>query len=100
MLIKLELYIDVASKGGKDMKNSFLPLGYVPQTEEQIAETERRENLYEYYGIPYGVFDGEEKVDSNEIEKDRTEAQILIMQGKEIPKDLEERLLRYKKEQV
>ena len=83
-------------EGGKNMKKSFLPLGYVPQTEEQIAETERRENLYDYYGIPYGIFDGDEKEDSTEIEKDRTEAQILIMQGKEIPKDLEERLLRYK----
>ena len=82
------------------MKKSFLPLGYVPQTEEQIAETERREKLYDYYGIPYGIFDGDENVDSIEIEKDRTEAQILIMQGKEIPKDLEERLLRYKEENV
>lgn len=85
-------------EGGKNMKKSFLPLGYVPQTEEQITETERRENLYDYYGIPYGIFDGDEKVDSIEIEKDRTEAQILIMQGKEIPKDLEERLLRYKEQ--
>lgn len=85
-------------EGGKNMKKSFLPLGYVPQTEEQITETERRENLYDYYGIPYGIFDGDEKDDSIEIEKDRTEAQILIMQGKEIPKDLEERLLRYKEQ--
>lgn len=80
------------------MIKSFLPLGYVPQTDEQIAETERREKLYDYYGIPYGVFDGEEEIEFIEIEKDRTEAQILIMQGKEIPKDLEERLLRYKEQ--
>ena len=31
-----------------------------------------------------------------EIEKDRTAAQILIMQGKPIPADLEKRLLEYK----
>lgn len=78
------------------MTNSFLPLGYVPQTKEQIEETERREKLYDYYGIPYGIFDGTEHEINNEIEKDRTEAQILIMKGEEIPKTLEERLLKYK----
>lgn len=82
------------------MTNSFLPLGFLPQTDEQIAETDRREKLYDYYGIPYGVFDGEKKnIEESEIEKDRTEAQILIMQGKEIPHDLEKRLLKYKEEE-
>lgn len=79
------------------MENSFLPLGYQPQSEEEIKMTEEKEKLYEYYGIPYGVIDGSEKEDKDlEIEKDRTTAQILIMQGKEIPSDLEKRLLQYK----
>lgn len=81
------------------MENSFLPLGYQPQTEEEIKMTEEKEKLYEYYGIPYGVIDGSEKDDKDlEVEKDRTMAQILIMQGKEIPADLEQRLLQYKEE--
>lgn len=82
------------------MGNSFLPLGYQPQSEEEIKMTEEKEKLYEYYGIPYGVIDGSENDNKDiEIEKDRTSAQILIMQGKEIPKDLEQRLLRYKEEE-
>ena len=44
----------------RSMANSFLPLGYQPQSEEEIKMTE---------------------------EKDRTTAQILIMQGKTIPSD-------------
>ena len=35
------------------MENSFLPLGYQPQTEEEIKKTEEKEKLYEYYGIPF-----------------------------------------------
>lgn len=79
------------------MENSFLPLGYQPQSEEEIKMTEEKEKLYEYYGIPYGVIDGSEKEEKDiEIEKDRTTAQILIKQGKEIPEDLKNRLLQYK----
>lgn len=78
------------------MANSFLPLGYQPQSEEEIKMTEEKEKLYEYYGIPYGVIDGSEEDNDIEIEKDRTTAQILIMQGKPIPADLEKRLLEYK----
>ena len=82
------------------MSNSFLPLVYQPQSEEEIKMTEEKEKLYEYYGIPYGVIDGAENPSKKiEIEKDRTTAQILIMQGKEIPKELEQRLLKYKEEE-
>lgn len=82
------------------MSNSFLPLGYQPQSEEEIRMTEEKEKLYEYYGIPYGVIDGIDNPNKEiEIEKDRTTAQILIMQGKEIPKELEQRLLKYKEEE-
>lgn len=82
------------------MSNSFLPLGYQPQSEEEIRMTEEKEKLYEYYGIPYGVIDGADNPNKEiEIEKDRTTAQILIMQGKEIPKELEQRLLQYKEEE-
>ncbi len=80
------------------MRDSFLPLGYKEQTKEQILVTENREKLYEYYGIPYGIFDNSDKNKKDiKIEKDRTTAQILIMKGEKIPQDLEERLLMYKK---
>ena len=80
------------------MKSSFLPLGYKEQTQEQILITENREKLYEYYGIPYGIFDNSDKNKKDiKIEKDRTIAQILIMRGEKIPQDLEKRLLMYKK---
>lgn len=70
-----------------------------PQTKEQILATENREKLYEYYGIPYGVFDNLSKnIENTNIEKDRITVQILIMRGEKIPEDLEQRLLTYKKQ--
>ena len=47
------------------MANSFLPLGYQPQSEEEIKMTEEKEKLYEYYGIPYGVIDGSKEDENN-----------------------------------
>lgn len=96
--IALMVYYNIGiQKGGNSMANSFLPLGYQPQSEEEMKMTEEKEKLYEYYGIHYGVIDGSKEDENNiEKEKDRTTAQILIMQGKTIPSDLEERLLQYK----
>lgn len=76
------------------MIKSFLPMGYQPQTDEQIKDMDRKFELYDYYGIPYGIFD-DIRQDIN-VEKDRTTAKLLIMQGIAIPEDLEKRLLEYK----
>lgn len=73
---------------------SYLPYGLQLQTPEQIEDMEKKFALYEYYGIPYAMFD-EIKTDDI-IEKDRMKAILMIMQGIAIPKDLEERLLKYK----
>lgn len=62
-------------------------------TQEKINERNRREKLYEYYGIPYNVFDSEE---DKEIVIYWAKAATMIIKGKEIPKDLESILLRYK----
>ena len=67
-------------------------------TDEQVRERNAKFAKYEAYGIPYGILDdthGEGKRTS--IDKDREQARLLIMQGKNLPKDLEERLLKYKK---
>lgn len=66
-----------------------------PQTKEDIDRRTRIHKMYDYYGIPYGVFD-ESKDISVPMEKDWNEAIILISEDKVIPKDLEERLLQYK----
>lgn len=66
-----------------------------PQTQEEYDERQRREELFDYYGIPYGVFDGGDKLPDN-IETDWSKAIALISKGQEIPKDLEIRLLDYK----
>lgn len=67
-----------------------------PQTEQELMIQANKEKLYKFYGIPYDVFDDEEN--NSQISKDREKARILIMTGKPIPKDLEEKLLQYKKE--
>lgn len=65
--------------------------------QEEIAERERQYRLYDYYGIPYLMLDDAVEYD---IQKDidRNHASDLIMRGLSIPKDLDERLLRYKRE--
>jgi hypothetical protein len=76
-------------------RTSFLPLGNQIQTEEEIKLNIKRQELSEYYGVPFGVFDSYDE-DKQEI-KDKAYAQALILEGKEIPDDLKERLLQYKK---
>ena len=79
------------------MKVNFLPDYARPQTPQEIKKANERIRKFEYYGIEYNNLDGGELAESKK-EKDRDEARILILMGKEIPKDLEERLLRYKDE--
>lgn len=74
----------------------YLPLGYKPQTQEQLKVQETIFEQYEYYGIPYGIFDGSDETDADIIEMDREEAKLLIMRGEEIPPDLAAKLLEYK----
>lgn len=76
------------------MIKSYLPMGYQLQTDEQIKDMDRKFELYDYYGIPYGIFD-DARLDIN-VEKDRTAAKLMIMQGITIPEDLKKRLLEYK----
>ena len=65
------------------------------QTLEEIERHKEKERLYDYYGIPYGIFD--EKVISKQIERDWSKAIALIAKKKKIPEELEKRLLQYKK---
>lgn len=78
----------------------YLPYGkeLIP-TEEQIEQQQIKFKRYNYYGVPYGEFDGNDYGEGRLSQKDKDieQARILIMAGKEIPKDLENRLLEYKK---
>lgn len=67
-----------------------------PYTEAEKAAYEKKLALYDYYGIPYLVFDGEEVAEH--IRKDRRDAVRIIETGGEIPEDLGRRLLKYKAE--
>ena len=71
-------------------------------TPEQVADQERRFALYEEYGIPFGQLDGGDyyygEIPSTQKQADRDEAQWMIITNKEIPEDLKERLLQYKRE--
>lgn len=50
----------------------------------------------EALGIEVDVFDDDEPYDVQR-EKDVSEATLLVLQGKEVPEELEERLLEYKR---
>lgn len=65
-----------------------------PYTEAEKAAYEKKLALYDYYGIPYLVFD---EVEAEEhIRKDRRAAVRIIEAGGEVPDDLGKRLLEYK----
>lgn len=80
----------------------YLPFGkQIIPSQEQIEAQKTKFKKYDYYGIPYGYFDTSkdgEGYDSKK-ERDREQARLLIMSGKNIPKDLEIRLLEYKKQE-
>lgn len=67
-----------------------------PFTPEERAIEEKRHKQYDYYGIPYLVFGKKET--PKQVEKDWSEATLLILGDKPIPKDLEQRLLSYKEQ--
>lgn len=67
-----------------------------PFTKEEKDRYEKKLAMYDYYGIPYLVFDGEEAAEH--IRKDRRAAVRIIETGGEIPDDLGKRLLKYKEE--
>lgn len=80
----------------------YLPFGKeIIPTKDEIENQIRIFKQYDYYGIPYGYFDsvgeGEQFMTQRDI--DISSARILIMQGKQLPKDLEHRLLEYKHQQ-
>ena len=78
--------------------SKYLPFGKeIKQTEEQIKAQKIRLEKFEFYGIPYDSLDGfGDENQSSQVDQDRSVARLLILQEKEIPKDLEERLLEYK----
>lgn len=83
--------------------SQYLPFGReIIMTNEQIAHQDNMFNMYETYGIPYGIldseYDGEQYISAKD--KDRETARMLITQHKEIPNDLKERLLQYKKQEI
>lgn len=75
----------------------YLPFGYQEKTQEQLAKQESKFKLYDCYGIPYGILDGDSEHIDMQKELDIEDARLFIMQGKKLPKDLEIRLLGYKK---
>jgi len=74
----------------------YYPFGQpIIPTPEQGEQEERKFALYDTYGIPYGIFDGEQYL--TQKDKDRSKAMLLIMQGKDLPEELKKKLLKYKK---
>jgi hypothetical protein len=81
----------------------YLPFGtQIVPTEEQIKEQELKFEQYDYYGIPYGIFDDSNDGEGNLTKKDidREKARLLIMKREIIPDDLKVRLLQYKEQDL
>ena len=70
---------------------------------EKLAQQSKlRFRLYDYYGIPYGGFDTDEDAGEglflSEKQQDRERARTLILGMQAIPKELADRLLKYKEQ--
>lgn len=83
--------------------SQYFPFGkQIVPTQEQVKDQQLKFQKYDYYGIPYGYFDTSEEGEGYKSKKeiDREKARLLILSGKNIPKDLEIRLLQYKKQEL
>lgn len=77
---------------------AYLPFGKKSNpSKERIRSQQDKFKKYDYYGIPYGCFDGNDEGNFSQYEQDCEEARLLILQGKELPEELAKRLLEYKK---
>ena len=82
--------------------SQYLPFGKkIVPTQEQIEKQTLIYKRYDFYGLPYGHFDASEEADVYSTQKavDREKARLLILEGKAIPKELEAKLLEYKKQE-
>lgn len=77
------------------MKKSYYPLGKQVQTKEAYEKQMNRFKLYDYYGIPYGQFDGDEP-SITDYDLAVNKALMYIFVDKELPKDLADYLLEQK----
>lgn len=66
-------------------------------TEAEILKRKEQIKKLKSLGIEVNVLDGYDDPEEYEEDIDKLKASILIKQGKELPKDLEERLLQKKK---
>lgn len=81
--------------------SSYLPLGRkIMPTKEQVKTQQVNFDRYDYYGIPYGIIDGTDEGKLTPKDIDREQAKLFISQGKQLPKDLERRLLNYKQSEL
>ena len=76
---------------------AYLPYGKrIKPSPEKIKFQQDKFKKYDYYGIPYGGFDGSDEGSTSQMQQDQEEARLLILQSKEIPENLAKRLLQYK----
>lgn len=75
---------------------------YKEDREKSAQQSKLRFELYDYYGIPYGGFDTDgdagEGLFLSEKQQDRERARTLILGMQGIPKELANRLLKYKEQ--
>lgn len=76
----------------------MIMMKYYEIPEEVLEKEKRRNKLFDYYGIPYGVFCG--GVTPADIRKeDRKKAERYITKKKPIPIELQERLIMHKRQE-
>lgn len=67
------------------MKKSYYPFGKQTQSREGYEKQMNRFKLQDYYGIPYGQFDGDEEI-ITEYDMAVNKAVMYILAEKELPK--------------
>ena len=78
------------------MKNE-LPSTCRKPTQDELDKQKRERDILLSLGIDIYMFD--EGTWNPDVDKDRTMAMLLVKQGKEIPEELRDRLLKYKRDE-
>lgn len=80
----------------------YLPFGReIIPTQRQVQFQQYKFQQYDYYGIPYGMFDASNEGEGHQTtqrDKDIEEARLFINSQQPLPSDLKERLLKHKKQ--
>ena len=84
-------------RGKENIDKNELPSTCRKPTQDELDKQKRERDILLSLGIDIYMFD--EGTWNPDVDKDRTMAMLLVKQGKEIPEELRDRLLKYKRDE-